>query len=385
MATAQETPVVRFQGEFRLRGEWDGRTVDANDDAATLSRIRLAVRADLDDWIGAFVQMQDSRAWGTATNTLTDADADQLDVHQAYAVLGTTRLLGRLGRQEVTLGDQRLVGPVGWTNTGRSFDGVRLLGTAGRIEWTTFWMTVAERDALLPVGLDPQANQGVDDDGWLIGGFASTRAGGLTIELTGLADRNAATDESYTVNLRAHGNAGPIAYEAAGAYQFGPDRRAYLASGKAGIAIGRGNLAAQVDYLSGDDDPADTDIKAFNTLYATNHKFYGYMDYFLSVPDQLDQAGLVDAMLRAGVSLPRGASVRIDLHRFAVAQERGGSHALGTECDVVGSWTLHALAALELGGGIFLADDLATALLPAFGNGDAPTYWGYAQLTLRWP
>jgi len=43
------------------------------------------------------------------------------------------------------------------------------------------------------------------------------------------------------------------------------------------------------------------------------------------------------------------------------------------------------LAAVEVGGGVFLAEDLATQLLPAFTAGDDPTYWGYAQLVLRWP
>jgi hypothetical protein len=384
-AWAQDLPTVKFGGELRLRGEWDGRTVDVGDDAAVLSRVRLGVRVDIDSWLGAYVQLQDARAWGTATNTLTDASADLLDMHQGYADVGTSRIKGRLGRQEVNLGDQRLVGAVGWSNTGRAFDGVRLLGNASGIEWTAFWMSIAERDELLPVGLHPQVNQGIDDDGWLIGGFASTKAGASTLELTGLVDRKALTDEMYTVNLRAHGRAGPVTYDAAGAYQFGPDRAAYLATAKVGVAFGKGSVAAQVDYLSGDDDPADADIKAFNTLYATNHKFYGYMDYFLSIPQQLDEAGLIDAVLRGSLSLPKGTTVRLDLHRFSVAKERGGSKALGTELDVVGSWKLHALAALELGGGIFLAEDLATTLLPAFANGDDPTYWGYAQLVLRWP
>jgi hypothetical protein len=384
-ARAQDLPTVKFGGELRLRGEWDGRTVDVGDDAAVLSRVRLGVRADIDTWLGAFVQLQDARAWGTATNTLTDASADFLDMHQGYADVGTSRIKGRLGRQEVNLGDQRLVGAVGWSNTGRAFDGVRLLGNASGIEWTAFWMSIAERDELLPVGLNPQLNQGIDDDGWLIGGFVSTKAGASTFELTGLVDRKALTDAMYTVNLRAHGGAGPMTYDAAGAYQFGPDRGAFLATAKLGVAFAKGSVAAQVDYLSGDDDPADADLKAFNTLYATNHKFYGYMDYFLAIPEQLDEAGLIDAVVRGSLSLPKGTTVRLDLHRFSLAKERGGSKALGTELDVVGSWKLHTLAALELGGGLFLPEDLATTLLPAFANGDEPAYWGYAQLVVRWP
>lgn len=381
---AQDATRLVFDGELRLRGEWDGRTVAGRVDAVTLSRVRLGVRADLAPWIRAYVQLQDARAWGTEGSTL-DGSADFLDMHQAFAELGTKAISGRLGRQEVALGDERLVGSVGWSNTGRVFDGVRLLGETSGIAWQAFWMNVVERDALLPTGPDPQLNQGIDNDGWLVGGFASGKLGGTTAELTALVDREAATEESYTVNLRAYGRTGAIVYDAAGALQFGPDRSAHFASGKVGVVVGSVTVAAQADYLSGDDDLTDGESKAFHTLYATNHKFYGIMDYFLAIPTQLGQAGLVDAMLRGSLALPKHASVRLDVHRLAVAKERAGARALGTELDLVGDWSLHRSTALQLGGGVFVPEPLATRLLPAFATGDDPTYWAYLQLTVRWP
>jgi len=383
---AQELPRVTFSGEARFRGEWDGRTVGVGDDAATLSRIRLGARAALTDWIGAFAQLQDARAWGTEGNTLTDASADQLDLHQGFVELGRADgVLARIGRQEVILGDERLVGAVGWTNTGRAFDGVRAVGSGGGVEWSAFWMNVAERDALQATGTDPQANQGEGDDGWLLGGFATTKVGKLTAELTALADKDAITAESYTLNLRLHGAAGVLQYEGAGAYQFGPDRAAWFASARAGLGAKAGSLAVQADVLSGDDDPDAGDVKAFNTLYATNHKFYGYMDYFLNPGGQLDEAGLVDLMLRGRLDPSPATQVRADLHHFRLAQERAGERTLGTEMDLVGTWTMAKYAVLEAGAGLFLPEDVATAVVPAFAAGSDPTYWGYVQLTVRWP
>jgi hypothetical protein len=381
---AQDAARLGFDGELRLRGEWDGRSVAGRADAVTLSRVRLAVRADLASWIRAYAQLQDARAWGTEGSTV-DGSADLLDMHQAFAELGTKAIAGRLGRQEMALGDERLIGTVGWSNTGRVFDGVRLLGETSGIAWQAFWMNVVERDAVLPGGTDPQLNQGLDNDGWLIGGFAAGKLGGTTAELTAIVDRRAVTEESYTLNLRAHGRAGVIMYEAAGAYQFGPDRGAYFASGKAGVALGSVTVVAQADYLSGDDDLTDGESAAFHTLYATNHKFYGIMDYFLALPGQLGQAGLMDAMARGSYALSQNAVVRLDVHRFAVAKERAGARALGTELDLVGDWSLHRSTALQLGGGVFLPEPLASRLLPAFATGDEPTYWAYAQLTVRWP
>ncbi len=383
---AQEFPIIGLDGQVRLRSEWDGRSVGVDPDAATLSRIRVGVRAQLEPWLRAYVQLQDARAWGIETNTLTDASADQFDLHQGFVEIGwPDGIVGRLGRQEMLLGDERLVGAVGWTNTARSFDGARVTGRAGRFEWTVFWMNVAERDALVATGLDPQANQGESDDGWLLGGFASRTIRGGAIELTALADRDAATDESYTVSLRAHGAAGLVRYEAAGAVQVGPDREAYFASGKIGVAHGRGSVALQVDYLSGDDDPTDAKRTAFNTLYATNHKFYGYMDYLIAFPGQTGEAGLVDAMARAALRLSPRWTMNLDLHRFGTASERVGQRALGTELDAIADWTMARLASLQVGVGIFLPETLAVTLLPAFAGGDDPTYWGYVQLSLRWP
>ena len=78
---AGQGPAIRFDGEIRFRGEWDDRTAVTNADAATLSRIRLGGRIAADARLRGYVQLQDARAWGAATNTLTDASADQLDLH----------------------------------------------------------------------------------------------------------------------------------------------------------------------------------------------------------------------------------------------------------------------------------------------------------------
>ena len=382
----QKYPDFRFDGQFRLRSVADGRTAGVNPDFATLSRMRLGVRATLLDWMSVYAMVQDSRAWGSETSPLLDASADLFDLHQGYVDLGSTgAFTARLGRQKIPVADERLVGAVEWSNTAQPFDGARGFGEAGEFSWSVWVMNVVERDSLLPVGLHPQDNQGLYDDGWLIGGFGSRKFGDVNSEFTFVFDRRAATPESYTANLRFHGRSGILLFEVAGAHQFGPDRSAWFASGKAGVSFGKGMIAAQLDYLSGDSDPADTDTKAFNTLYATNHKFYGYMDYFLFIPQQLDQAGLVDAMLRGSLNTSAKTTVRLDVHRFALAKERSGQKTLGTELDLTGLWRIAPPVSLQLGFSIYVPEDLSTIMLPAFAAGDDATYWGYAQLLINWP
>ncbi len=385
-AGEKEYPQFRVDGQFRLRFEADGRTAGSDPDFAVLSRVRVGGGAILADWIDVYARIQDSRAWGDALNTLTDASADQLDLNEGYVTLGSGKgFKAKLGRQQVKIADERLVGAVDWTNTGRSLDGARLSGEAGRFGWSAFWMNIRERDSLLAVGLNPQLNQGVNDDGWLIGGFGSTRLGELNAELTFLVDRKALTEESYTTNLRIHRGPSGLLIDVAGAYQTGPDRDAWFASGKLGWGFDRFSVAGQLDYLSGDPDPTDSETRAFNTLYATNHKFYGYMDYFLAIPSQLDQAGLVDAVVRGTWGAAKNTTIRIDLHRFWTAEERFGETELGTELDLVGAWNILPVANLAAGGGLFMPEPLITQLLPAFAEGDDTTWWGFVQLTLRWP
>lgn len=382
--TAQEAPPVTLSGEVRFRGEWDGRTAAVGDDAAVLSRMRMGVTTEALPWVTAFVQLQDARAWGTETDP-TEGTADQFDLHQGYVDLTRENLTLRIGRQEVTLGDERLIGPLGWANTARAFDGIlaRQELAAGHVR--VFWMNVAERDALTVTGVNPQVNEGDDDDGWLLGAFLTRPVGRGALELIALHDRNAATDESYTLYARLHGGTDAILFDGSAAYQFGPDRGAYVFSALVGVPLDRsGRVVGQLDYLSGDAQPFDATRRAFQTLYPTAHAYHGYMDYFLTFPGNSAAAGLVDAMARVTLPTTRSWRLRADVHYFALAAQRTGGRQLGIETDVIASRSMARGADVEIGASAFLPDDRMSAVAPAFAAEANATYWGYAMLTVGW-
>ena len=82
----------------------------------------MRAHAALENDISVFIQLQDVRIWGEETNTLGDFDADHLDLHQGYVDIkrfNDSPLAARVGRQEVNLGGQRLVGAAGWTQLRR--------------------------------------------------------------------------------------------------------------------------------------------------------------------------------------------------------------------------------------------------------------------------
>jgi hypothetical protein len=129
------------------------------------------------------------------------------------------------------------------------------------------------------------------------------------------------------------GTAGPVDMRFEGSLQTGErsgtDVSAFMVGARAGSQIHeKVNLTLWYDYLSGDEDPADDEIGVFNTLFATNHAFYGFADYFLNIPADTDGLGLQDLALKAAFDLSPETSLKVDLHRLKTAKE--GS--LSTSC-----------------------------------------------------
>lgn len=108
---------VNVFGQIRTRFEWnDDDFTKGGADLNHPLRSRLGVRATAAWQTRVFVQVQDARNFGEKTGTLADGSADQLDFHQAY--IEVEKLFSRpvdlqLGRQELVVGGQRLIGAAG--------------------------------------------------------------------------------------------------------------------------------------------------------------------------------------------------------------------------------------------------------------------------------
>jgi Alginate export len=199
--------------------------------------------------------------------------------------------------------------------------------------------------------------------------------------------------DRYTLGGRGRWRLGHVALEASAAYQVGnqtqvgiprQDIEAYFASASAAYVLTgplRGQLGIQADYLSGDQTPLDGSFGGFNTLYATNHKFYGFMDLFLNLPRQTGDLGLVDVMLR-GVLRPDVWTVKADLHRFSLAEENAAfDRTIGHELDLTASRTLAGGLGLQVGYSVFSPSD-AGEIAP-IGLGEDILQWAYVQLLAK--
>jgi hypothetical protein len=140
-------------------------------------------------------------------------------------------------------------------------------------------------------------------------------------------------------------------------------------------------LGIGLDYLSGDDDPADNEYEAFNTLYHTGHKWYGYMDLFLDPAARTGERGLIDGIASATFGLGAQVPLTVDAHRFWTAAQRepGEASDLGWELDLTLPLTIAPGQSLQLGYSAFRAGDAAS--LANLGASGRWAHWGYVMAT----
>ena len=156
-AVAQD---VQFGGQVRPRFEYRDPKGTGRD-AFTSMRVRAHLVATLDPIVGVLIQFQDVRTFGEESGTLSDFRGDNLDMHQGYIEVrstGSTTLSARLGRQEIALGAERLIGAVNWAQQGRAFDGLRLAADGHAARLDLFGAQLADASA-----------QGISDDAYLVG------------------------------------------------------------------------------------------------------------------------------------------------------------------------------------------------------------------------
>ena len=133
-----------------------------------------------------------------------------------------------------------------------------------------------------------------------------------------------------------------------------------------------------MDYLSGDDDPADDKSKAFNTLYATNHKFYGMMDFFLVNP----ASGLTDMQIGVVHSPLEKTYIKATLHILNSSEDitinNSEENAYGNEIDILVNYAYGDGLNFQAGFGMFMPGEI-------FKNDQAKgkdnAMWGYLQTT----
>ncbi|KAF0150801.1 MAG: hypothetical protein FD143_2478 [Ignavibacteria bacterium] len=337
---------IKINAQIRPRFEFSNLDFNNNNSASTfaLLRTRLGARFTPSDDLTAFIQIQDSRHFGGAKSTV--ADLKNIDLHQAFFRLNNifaSKLSLTIGRMELSFNNERLVGVANWGNTGRRFDGIHAGYKTEKLDAQFFAYKEAE-NLLLGDTLD-QNIYGLSLDLNLIKNYK------IQPIIIWQKQIPAKTTSRFTTGVYTKGDIGNFSHEAEFYYQFGDqninkinyDISAFLFSLNLNYTFdlpSKPFLGAGLDYLSGDDKLTDNQYKVFNTIYGTNHKFYGYMDYFVNMPNDTYGLGLSDYFVRAGLSLSKEIKTAVMFHLFnsnADYKLKTGSitKSFGTEVDFI--------------------------------------------------
>jgi hypothetical protein len=351
------------------------------------------------------MQVQDSRVLGSEGISAASTQ-DVLEMHQGY--LDITRHVRqrqfdvRAGRQEISIGNERLVGVSNWTNLGRSFDGIRLTLSsdtiAKNVRWTVNAMAATVEERGRHFGANSTDEHPTDHR---VAGLFATRElpHGTILESTLLYDgsgkyRRYSNADRGTVYGRVRSTL-PLGLRAdiEGALQFGhqqytvtdsspatsQDVRAWLLGARLAtpaIASHKFTVGIGADLLSGDDTPTDGRYSTFSTMYASNHSFYGLEDVVNDPAASTRERGLVDLLATSSLNLASAVSVRAEAHQFTMAT--GTNRGIGSEFDLLLPIKVGSAASVELGYTTFIAERGAASI--GLGAEHSTRQWAYLQL-----
>jgi hypothetical protein len=325
---------LSFGGSYRFRFERDAnrRFGASNPQTQSFYLNRIFLFADVS--LGSRVRVFGEGKYAAIANNDLPAPLtaeDNLDLQNLFAevwlVKNDKAKLGlRAGRQEMQFGKQRLVSPLDWVNTRRTFDGGRVTANVSGWKLDGFFTRVVEQN--------PEAFNRADDSQTFAGAYAQRTFKGKSVsfyylrlkedDLLARSGSGAAGDyQCGTVGAGYDGANKNFDWTTEAAYQFGSfstdDIAAYMLAFEGGYTFGKAwakpRLALGLDIASGDKDPTDDKKQTFNQLFPLAHPYFGWAD---QVARQNIQAATLSLTLRPHARV----SAKVQALGFRLAQAR---------------------------------------------------------------
>ena len=401
--------MVTISGQLRERVEWWN-----NSQIIGNFRARIKLTAKLADGVTAVFTPQAVGFWGENRQGLilgertsaegVSGETNNVNMHEAYMLLsnpfGIEGAILKIGRQEVNIGNQRLVGAVGWSQAGRSLDGI-LAGYASDYGLAAvFYGKLNDTTSRFDAWVVPNSDAG--DVNLLVAtwqGKLKPFGIGGTYEVTDIyvnGEQHPSVENINTI----YGRVTPVID--LGMAKAKVNVEAAFQSGEAAngnnyggyfFSVGGGATFTDVaakpsvfvgyDYYSGDDKVGDGDINAFWSVLPTAHKWLGFADQiwvgnfykFNGIFPADGDEGITDLYVKLSAKpLPKVATLA-HVHYFQTAEDNNNSgKTAATEVDLQAKYKYSKNLCLTLGYEFFNPDD-------ALGNGDSiHHFWLQADL-----
>lgn len=397
---------LRDQHEFRLRG----RNLSGLNDDFLLQRTRFYGNLRLGEGL---------RLYGEALDSATSAQRHtplptELNGIEALNLFADVRLLdhdrgqlwGRVGRQELQYGSQRLVSPAEWNNILRTFDGAKLFWRGKKWDIDAFWVRPVAFGILPQSQLSPDRPDVTQDFYGAWSTYRGIEKQTFDFYYLGLTSYDAPISPAYPVNSnlqtigsRWEGRQMNVLWDFEGGYQFGR-----YASGiqSAGFAVaGAGYEFADArwkprtwlyyDWASGDANPANGRHGTFNQLFPWGHRYFGFMDL-------VGRQNIRDLNMLVTANPTEKTNLLLWYHIFHLAQARDALYNVsgnpirisptgaagtyvGQELDLLVQFVINPRADVLFGYSHFFAGSFVKATNPIGVSGNADFY--YSQWSWR--
>lgn len=284
-----DSMILDLGGEYRLRHH--NEHILTRDNNFLLQRTRLYGDLHINPWLRVYGEAID------ATSSWEDLPPRPIEENRfdALNLFGDARLLDgdegdiwlRGGRQELLYGAQRLISPLDWSNTRRTFDGVKIFERGKSWDVDGFWT----RPVPFSQHVNNDHNFDHPDPNQEFFGVYATRKDIKDQKLDLYYLRLAKYDgpvpfQNHTFGSRWEGKYQSWLWEIEGGYQFGEFG---VRDHSAGFyTIGGGRKLEQIlwdpvvwvyyDWASGDRTPGSGVHGTFNQLFPLGHKYFGWMD-----------------------------------------------------------------------------------------------------------
>jgi len=383
MGMGEQEQTITIKGQLRERVEsWNGLRGDSYKLLGNY-RARIQIKAKLADGVTAVFTPQAVGYWGQNGNSLGLDNANQNDVymHEAYMLLnnafGVDGLIVKLGRQEVNLGNQRLVGSVGWSQAGRSLDGILVGYKAADYGLAAVFYGKLSDTATMDAWGRP-SDDSSDIDLYVLTWQGNLKPFGFggTYEVT---DIYVVPDQGDNNINTLYGRVTPVVDAGFAKVKVNVEAAVQTGSANANqdysgyfFSVGGGATFADVtakptvfvgyDYYSGDSDPGQGDVEAFWSVLPTAHKWLGHADVvwlnniyqFNGATLQNEGPGVQDLYFKVSAKPLAKVAVSVDFHYFQTAEDYttasgGKSSDVGWELDLAAKYKYSKNLCLTLG------------------------------------